>query len=66
MGVMKMGNIVPRAGLKPTSLAFRDSVLPLHHVGCPMSPLYPRPPLCLRGQCRLLHSCPWNSMSFNA
>ena len=29
VGVMKMGNIVPRAGLEPTSLAFWVSVLPL-------------------------------------
>ena len=53
MGVMKMGNIVPRAGPKPTSLAFRASVLPLHHVGSLMSPLSPRLPVytahCLRG-----------------
>ena len=46
---MKMGNIVPRAGLKHTSLAFR--------MGSLMSPLYPCPPVyaapCLRGQCRL-------------
>ena len=44
MGVMKMGNIAPRAGLKPTSLTFRVSVLLLHHVGSLTSPLYPRPP----------------------
>ena len=30
-----MGNTVPRAGLKATSLAFWGSVLPLHHVGFP-------------------------------
>ena len=35
MGVMKMGNIVPRVGLEPISLAFRTSVLPLHNVGFP-------------------------------
>ena len=35
MVVMKMGNIVPRAGLEPTSLAFQANVLPLHHVGFP-------------------------------
>ena len=56
-GVTKMGNIVPRAGLKPTSLAFWTSVLPLHHIGPLMSLLYPRPPVyttpCLRGQCSL-------------
>ena len=35
VGMMKMGNTVPRAGLEPTSLTFRASVLPLHHVGFP-------------------------------
>ena len=49
VGAMKMGNIVPRA--------FWASVLPLHHIGTLMSPLYPRLPVyaapCLRGQCRL-------------
>ena len=38
--VMEKGTIVPGAGLKPTSLAFWVNVLPLHHVGSPMSPLY--------------------------
>ena len=56
--VMRMGNIMPRAALKSTSLTFRASVLPLHHIGSLMSPLYPCPPVyaasCLRGQCRLL------------
>ena len=32
MGVTKMGNIVPKVGLEPTSLAFRASVLPLLHI----------------------------------
>ena len=45
VGVMKMGNIVPRAGLEPTSLVFQASVPPLHHVGSLMSPLYPHPPV---------------------
>ena len=62
-----MRNIVSRAGLELTSLAFRASVLPLHHVGS--LPLYPRPPvyvaLCLRGPCRLLHLSSWNCKSFN-
>ena len=53
MGVTKMGNTVPRAGFEPTSLAFRDSVLPLQNAGSLMSPLCPRLPvyavLCLRG-----------------
>ena len=45
-------NIVPRGGIEPTSLAFLASVLPLHHVGSLMSPLYPWLPVyvapCLR------------------
>ena len=69
MGVTKMGNIVHRMGIEPTSLAFRASVLPLHHVGSLISPLYPRPsvfaPPCLRGKW-LLHSSPWNCKSFNS
>ena len=40
-----MGNIVPGAGLEPTSLAFPASVLPLRYVGSLMSPLYPRLPV---------------------
>ena len=40
VGEMKMGNIVPRAGIEPTSLASWASVLPFHHVGSLMSPLY--------------------------
>ena len=54
VGVMKMGNIVPRAGLEPTSLAFRASVQ-LLHIGSLISPLSPRLPVyaapSLRGQC---------------
>ena len=41
MGVMKVGNIVPRVGIEPTSLAFWASVSPLHHTVSLMSPLYP-------------------------
>ena len=70
MGVTKMGNIVPRAGFELTSLAFWTSVLPLHHTGSLISPIYPRLPIyaapCLRDQCRLLHSFPFNCKSFNA
>ena len=59
MGEMKMGNIVPRVGMEPTSLAIQASVLPLHQIGFLMSPLYP--PVyaapCLRGQCGLLYIC---------
>ena len=40
-GVTKMGNIVPRAEIEPTSLAFQASVLPLYHVCSLISPLYP-------------------------
>ena len=46
MGDMKMGNIVPRAGFKPTSLAFWATVLSLHHAGSLKSPLYPCLPAC--------------------
>ena len=67
---MKIGNTVPRLGLEPTSLAFWASVLPLHHVGALMSPLYSCLPVyvapCLRGECRLLHSSLWKCKSFNA
>ena len=68
VGVTEMGNIVPRAGLKSTSLAFRASV-PSHQVGPLMSPLSPLLPVYaapyFRGQCRQ-HSSPWNCKSFNA
>ena len=37
---MKMGNIVSRAGIKPTYLTFEASVLPLHRVGSYMLPVY--------------------------
>ena len=56
MGVTKMGNIVPRARIEPTSLASCASV---QHVGSLTSPLYPLLPVytahCIRGQCILLH-----------
>ena len=57
----KTRNIVPRAGIEPmwcngSTLAFQASVLPLHHIGFLMSPLYRCTPVyaapCLRGQCR--------------
>ena len=62
--MISMGNITPRMGIEPTSLAVRASVLRLHHVGSLMSPLCP----CLTvyaapylgGQCSLLHSPPSN------
>ena len=58
----EQGNSVPRAGIEPTSLAFQANMLPLHHVGSLMSPLYPHPPVYaapyLRSQCRLLHLSP--------
>ena len=69
VGVMNMGNAVPRAGLEPTYLAFRTSVLSLHHVGSLMSPIYLHSPvyvaLCLKRQCCLFHSSPWNCKYFN-
>ena len=40
VGVIKMGSTVPRVALKPTSLAFRASVLPFHHVGSLCPPVY--------------------------
>ena len=59
MGVMKMWNIVPRAGIEYTSLTFPASVLRLHHVSSIMSSLSPRLSVyaapCHRGQCRLLY-----------
>ena len=45
MRVMKRGNIVPRVGVEPTSLAFRASVQPFRQVGSLVSPLYPRLPV---------------------
>ena len=42
MGVTNMGNIVPRARVKPTSLTFPVSVLRLHHIDSQTLPLYPR------------------------
>ena len=43
MDLMKMGNIVPRAGLKATSLEFWASVIPLHHIGFPDVTAIPTP-----------------------
>ena len=40
MGVMKVENIVPRVGIKRAFLAFWASVVPLHHIGSLISPLY--------------------------
>ena len=42
-----MGNILPRAGLETTSLAFQARVLPLHHIGSMMSPGYPGVCVCV-------------------
>ena len=51
---MKMGTIVLRAGIEPTSLAFWASMLPFQHAGSLMSPLNPCLPIyappCLRAQ----------------
>ena len=66
---MKMGNIVPRAEIKPTSLSFWARVLTiaphrlldvimLHTPHCLCDS-------CLRGQGKLLHLCPWNCKHFN-
>ena len=57
--VIEMERTVPRVGLKPTFLAFRASVLPLHHVGFPdvTSTLPTLTCLCsLRVQCRRLQN----------
>ena len=60
MDLMKMGNVVPRGGIEPTSLPFRASVLtitpcrfPFMSPLCPCLPVYAAP--CLRGQCSQLH-----------
>ena len=54
----KMGNMVPRAGTEPASLALQASVLQ-HHIGSLRSQLYPHLPVyaapCLRGQFSPLH-----------
>ena len=47
VGVMKIGNIMPRAGLKPTSLELRVSVLSLHQEGFPNVTAIPMP-TCLQ------------------
>ena len=54
MGVTKMGNIVPRLEIEPTSLGFWSILLPLHH-GAPCHHYYAAP--CLRAQCRPLQLC---------
>ena len=48
MGVMKIGNIVPRVGIEPTSLAFGPVCYPLHHVDFPNVTTIPTPTcLCI-------------------
>ena len=42
---IKMGNIVPRAGIKPTSLALWANVLTIHHLSSLPSPHYPGLPV---------------------
>ena len=61
VGVMKIGNTVPRAGIECTSSAFQATVLLVllvHHKDSLMSPLYPYLHVyaapCLRVQCSLL------------
>ena len=60
VGVMEMGNIVLRARIEPTSLAFRACVLTITPHWLLISPLYPSQSIytgpCLSGQCNLLHS----------
>ena len=59
---MKLGNIVPTAGIEPVSLAIQASMLVITSPRPPdvtnvstttSVPVYAAP--CLRGQCRLLH-----------
>ena len=47
VGAMKMGNIVLRVGIEPRSLAFRASLLSLHHEVSLMSPLHSHLTVCL-------------------
>ena len=47
MAEMKTGNIGPRMGIEPTSLAFWASVIPSHHVGSLMSLITIPTPTCL-------------------
>ena len=62
VGVMKMENIVPRAGTKPTSMIFWASVLPLHQLGFPD---YPHTYLSLWLFASEI-SADWNCKSVNA
>ena len=59
VGVMKMGNIVPRAGIEPISLAFQVSVLnispPRLSDVTTLTMLFVHVAHYLRGQCRPLH-----------
>ena len=52
VGVMKIGNIVPRAGIEPTPRAFQASVLRYHHIGIVVTSgsLTVYGAHCLRGQ----------------
>ena len=69
MGVMKMGNLVPRAEIECTSLAFRASVLSITPSGHRDVTILLTPmPTCLcnlRGQCRLVHLSPLNCKPVN-
>ena len=48
VGVMKMGNIVPRAVIEPTSLAFQASVLTITAHGVPGCYNYTHPYLSMQ------------------
>ena len=68
VAVLKMGNISLRVVIGTTSLAFQTSVPTITQpmlldVTSLFMPTCLDPP-CLRGQCRLLHSLPWNCKSF--
>ena len=68
MSVMEMGNIVSKAGTHISDIPGQCATITL--LGTLTLLLYPCPPVygapCLRGQCRLLLSSPWNSKSVNA
>ena len=48
VGVMKMGNMTPKAGIERTSLAFRASILTITPPSLPYVNTLPTP-TCLRG-----------------
>ena len=64
MGVIKIGNIVPRAGMEPTSLASLASVLTITPLRLPDVTTLPKPtclcgslPDTVTGQCKHICTC---------